>query len=113
MKLELSEIFQKDIDQAQETFNSLNQLTPMVMYLLAVVIGTTLRNYINFHLEEKSDKPLQTLWICSPEWGVAPRTSPNSILRLTIQTNYPKSPFEARLWRLFFYIPYTGCVVRR
>ena len=52
MKLELSEIFQKDIDQAQETFDSLNQLTPMVMYLLAVVIGTTLRNYINFHLEE-------------------------------------------------------------
>jgi len=38
MKLELSEIFQKDIDQAQETFNSLNQLTPMVMYLLAVCI---------------------------------------------------------------------------
>jgi hypothetical protein len=61
MKLELSEIFQKDIDQAQETFNSLNQLTPMVMYLLAVVIGTTLRNYINFHLEEKSDKPLPDL----------------------------------------------------
>ena len=61
MKLELSEIFQKDLDEAQEIFDSLGQLTPMVMYLLAVVIGITLRNYINFHLEEKTDKPLPDL----------------------------------------------------
>ena len=86
MKLELSEIFQKDIDQAQETFNSLNQLTPMVMYLLAVVIGTTLRNYINFHLEEKSDKPLPDLMDMFTGMGGCAE----NLAQFDTQTDYPE-----------------------
>ena len=89
MKLELSEIFQKDLDEAQEIFDSLDQLTPIVLYLLAVVIGTTLRNYINFHLEEKSDKPLPDLIDMFTGMGGCAE----NLAQFDTQANYPEKLF--------------------
>ena len=85
MKLEVSEIFQKDLDEAQEIFDSLDQLTPMVMYLLAVVIGTTLRNYINFHLQEKSDRSLPDLM----DMFIGMGGCAENLAQFDTQTDYP------------------------
>ena len=86
MKLELSEIFQKDLDEAQEILDSLDQLTPIVLYLLAVVIGITLRNYINFHLEEKTDKPLPDLMDMFTGMGDCAQ----NLAQFDTQTYYPE-----------------------
>jgi hypothetical protein len=86
MKLELSEIFQKDLDEAQEILDSLDQLTPIVLYLLAVVIGITLRNYINFHLEEKTDKPLPDLMDMFTGMGGCAQ----NLAQFDTQTYYPE-----------------------